>query len=618
MDLGLSPRQEMFRDMVRDFAEKEVAPRAAAVDAEARFPAQTIRMMGELGLMGVAIPEEYGGAGGDMICYVIAIEEISRACASTGVIMSINNSMVCDLIHKFGDERQKRRFLIPLARGEQLGCFCLSEPDAGSDSGNLRVTATAEGDHCPGRREGDAGISGAQGGEQAGDPGQQHVPASLRAVPRPPGEPPGRDRRGLQDRDGLPRRRPDRDRRAGGRNRPGGPRGVSSVRPGPRPVWKTHRCLSGYPVPPRGHGDPHRCGPSAHLPGRLSERWRGPMHQGELDGQALCVGGRHVGDHQGHPDLRGIRVYHRLPGRAPLPGREGHRDLRRDFRDSTAGHRRTSPGIAPERIGDVMRIVVCVKQVIDPELPASQFRIDAESKRQRPNGHPLVISPYDENALEVALKLKEKTGDTVAVVSAGEPSAIIALRKGLAMGADEAALISDPALDGSDAFGLAAALARGIQKLGIPDLVLCGCESGDWADRTVGPILAEALNIPCVSFVAQVDGEDGRLRMRRVVEEGYEVWEGALPLLLTILSHESNIPRYPKVKDIMTASRRSIPTWSAADLGVEAGDIGKAAIRTEVQQLTLQSRESRCELMDGEPAQQVTTLITKLRERKAI
>ncbi len=147
MDLGLSPRQESFRDMVRDFAEKEVAPRAAAVDAEARFPAQAVRMMGALGLMGVAIPEEYGGAGADTICYVIAIEEISRACASTGVIMSINNSLVCDLIHKFGNEEQKRRFLMPLARGEQLGCFCLSEPDAGSDAGNLRVTALADGDH---------------------------------------------------------------------------------------------------------------------------------------------------------------------------------------------------------------------------------------------------------------------------------------------------------------------------------------------------------------------------------------------------------------------------------------------------------------------------------------
>ncbi len=265
-----------------------------------------------------------------------------------------------------------------------------------------------------------------------------------------------------------------------------------------------------------------------------------------------------------------------------------------------------------------MRIVVCVKQIIDPDLPASQFKIDPAFKRQRPNGHPLVISPYDENALEVALKLREKTGGTVAVLSAGEPSAISALRKGLAMGADEAALISDPALDGSDAFGLAAALARGIQKLGTPDLVLCGCESGDWADRTVGPILAEALKIACVSFVAQVDAQDGRLRMRRVVEEGYEIWEGAPPLLLTILSHESNVPRYPKVKDIMTASRRSIPTWSVADLGVETGGMGEAAVRTVVEQLTLPSRESRCELLDGEPSQQVATLITKLRERKAI
>lgn len=147
MDFGLSPRQQAFQDMVREFAEKEVAPRAAAVDTEACFPAQTIRMMGELGLMGVAIPEEYGGAGADTICYVIAIEEISRACASTGVIMSINNSMVCDLMYTFGTEEQKRRFLIPLARGEKLGCFCLSEPDAGSDAGNLRVTALADGDH---------------------------------------------------------------------------------------------------------------------------------------------------------------------------------------------------------------------------------------------------------------------------------------------------------------------------------------------------------------------------------------------------------------------------------------------------------------------------------------
>ncbi len=265
-----------------------------------------------------------------------------------------------------------------------------------------------------------------------------------------------------------------------------------------------------------------------------------------------------------------------------------------------------------------MRIVLCLKQIIDPELPASQFRIDAGSKRQQPNGHPLVISPYDENALEVALKLKEQTGGHVSVVSVGQASAVSALRKGLAMGADEAALISDPAIEGSDAFGVVTALAKGIQKLGHADLVLCGCESGDWADRIVGPILAETLGIPCVTFVARVERQDGRVLVHRVVEEGYEIWEGTPPLLLTFLSDETNTPRYPKVKDIMTASRRVIPTWSASDLGLEASSVGKAIIRTEVQELTVPTRESRCELLEGEPEEQVATLMTKLRERKAV
>ena len=147
MDFGLTQQQQLFQEMVREFAKKEVAPRAAEVDEEACFPAETVRMMGKLGLMGVTIPEAYGGAGADTICYAIAVEEISRACASTGVIMSINNSLVCDSIHTFGAEEQKRRLLVPLARGEKLGCYCLSEPDAGSDAANLQLTARAEGNH---------------------------------------------------------------------------------------------------------------------------------------------------------------------------------------------------------------------------------------------------------------------------------------------------------------------------------------------------------------------------------------------------------------------------------------------------------------------------------------
>jgi len=265
-----------------------------------------------------------------------------------------------------------------------------------------------------------------------------------------------------------------------------------------------------------------------------------------------------------------------------------------------------------------MRIVVCLKQIIDPELPASQFRIEAGAKRQQSDSHPLVISPYDENALELALKFKDQTGGHVAVLSVGRPSAVSALRKGLAMGADEAALISDPAFEGSDAFGIGTALAEGIRKLGHVDLVLCGCESGDWADRVVGPIVAETLGIPCITFVSRVHRENGGLQAHRVVEEGYEVWELTPPVLLTILSDETNTPRYPKVKDIMAASRRSIPTWSPGDLELDASGVGGAALRTVVQELTLPSQESQCELLEGEPEEQVAALVTKLRQRKVI
>jgi butyryl-CoA dehydrogenase len=141
MDLDLSPEQTMIRDTARDFAAREVAPQAAAIDRQHRFPREIIAKMGELGLMGVAIPQAFGGGGMDAVCYALALEEISRACASTGVIMSVNNSLVCDPIYAWGTEEQKRGLLPELASGRKLGCFALSEPEAGSDARALRTTA---------------------------------------------------------------------------------------------------------------------------------------------------------------------------------------------------------------------------------------------------------------------------------------------------------------------------------------------------------------------------------------------------------------------------------------------------------------------------------------------
>jgi butyryl-CoA dehydrogenase len=146
MDLDLSPEQLMIQKTARDFATREVLPHAAAIDRDHRFPAEIIAKMGKLGLMGMMVPPSLGGAGLDAVSYALALEEISRACASTGVIMSVNNSLACAPINAHGTDAQKQAWLPALASGQKLGCFALSEPASGSDAGALQTTARRDGD----------------------------------------------------------------------------------------------------------------------------------------------------------------------------------------------------------------------------------------------------------------------------------------------------------------------------------------------------------------------------------------------------------------------------------------------------------------------------------------
>ena len=146
MDLLLTDEQRLVQQSARDFATREVEPKARELDAESRWPTELVKGMAELGLLGVAIPDALGGAGADNVSYALAIEEISRACASTGVIMSVNNSLVCDPLYKFGTEAQHAEFLEPLASGQQLGCFGLTEPSSGSDASDMQTVARRDGD----------------------------------------------------------------------------------------------------------------------------------------------------------------------------------------------------------------------------------------------------------------------------------------------------------------------------------------------------------------------------------------------------------------------------------------------------------------------------------------
>ncbi len=146
MDFQLTEEQQQIRELAREFAQKEIAPIAAEFDAKGEFPRETIKKMGELGLMGIEIPVEYGGAGLDTMCYVLALEEVSKADASHGTIMSVNNSLFCYGINKFGSKAHKEKYLAPVASGEKIGAYSLTEPQSGSDAGNMKTMAVADGD----------------------------------------------------------------------------------------------------------------------------------------------------------------------------------------------------------------------------------------------------------------------------------------------------------------------------------------------------------------------------------------------------------------------------------------------------------------------------------------
>jgi butyryl-CoA dehydrogenase len=146
MEIELTEEQRLLRETCREFADRELKPNAKRWDREHKYPAETVKKAVELGLGGVAVPAEWGGAGMDNVAYALAIEEISRGCASVGVTLSVNNSLYCDPVLKYGTEAQKERWLKPFAAGEKLGCFGLTEPQAGSDAAEQRTTAVRRGD----------------------------------------------------------------------------------------------------------------------------------------------------------------------------------------------------------------------------------------------------------------------------------------------------------------------------------------------------------------------------------------------------------------------------------------------------------------------------------------
>jgi electron transfer flavoprotein alpha/beta subunit len=228
----------------------------------------------------------------------------------------------------------------------------------------------------------------------------------------------------------------------------------------------------------------------------------------------------------------------------------------------------------------MMEIVVCVKQVPD----TTEVKIDPVTNTLIRQGVPSIVNPFDKNAVEAALQLKEKHGGRVTIISMGPPQAKDALKECLAMGADKAILISDRAFGGSDTLATSYTLASAIKKMNKVDLIICGKQAIDGDTAQVGPEIAEHLGFGQVTCISKIDIYGQIVRVEREHEEGYEIIKTQLPLVITVLK-SMNEPRYPTVKGTMKANRAEIPVWTANDMDIDPEQLGHKGSPTQVRRI---------------------------------
>lgn len=260
-----------------------------------------------------------------------------------------------------------------------------------------------------------------------------------------------------------------------------------------------------------------------------------------------------------------------------------------------------------------MDIVVCIKQVPD----TTEVRINPETNTLIRDGVPSIINPFDENAIEAALQLRESQGGKVTVITMGPPQAAEALRAAIAMGADEAVLVSDRAFAGSDTWATSYTLSQAIKKLGKTDLIICGKQAIDGDTAQVGPGIAEWLGIPQVTFTVKIEINNNVARVERLLEEVNEVVAMPLPGVITVVK-QINEPRLPSLKGMLKAKKTEIKTLNAAALEAAPSNLGLNGSPTNVMKIFTPPPKGGGEMLQGNADEMTGKLIGKLKERKII
>jgi electron transfer flavoprotein beta subunit len=260
-----------------------------------------------------------------------------------------------------------------------------------------------------------------------------------------------------------------------------------------------------------------------------------------------------------------------------------------------------------------MNIVACIKQVPD----TTEVRINPETNTLIRDGVVSIINPYDMHAVEAALQIRDGSGGRVTVLTMGPPQAETALRDVLAMGADDAVLLTDRAFAGSDTWATSYALAMAVRKIGA-DIIVCGKQAIDGDTAQVGPEMAEFLDIPHISYVRVIEEvRPDYVRVQRLMDEGYDIVESSLPVLLTVVK-ELNTPRLPSLKGKMNAKKAEIKKWTSSDIGTEADKTGLNGSPTQVKNIFAPEARKERRILEGNIEEQVEALLSELRGLKCV
>jgi electron transfer flavoprotein beta subunit len=261
-----------------------------------------------------------------------------------------------------------------------------------------------------------------------------------------------------------------------------------------------------------------------------------------------------------------------------------------------------------------MNIIVLIKQVPD----TSEVKINRETNTLIRDGVPSIVNPFDMYAIEEALRLRERHGGKVTTVTMGPPQAAEALKETVAMGVDEAVLLSDRSFAGADTWATSYALSQGIKKIGAYDLVIAGKQAIDGDTAQVGPETADMLGIPFVAYIRKIEKiENNKMTVERMMDEGFDIVETSLPALITV-AKEINEPRLPSLKGKMKAKSLKVPAWNAQEIGADPEFCGLKGSPTKVVKIFPPTPRGQREVLSGTIEEQVATVARKLKEQSLI